>query len=73
MNDQKQVWSLRRTAAILNDSVNKATTFSDVNSAILDFLSAMDEGAYVLADDDFAALLDGAVVRRGKTAETKGL
>jgi hypothetical protein len=48
--------------------VNKAERFADVKSAILDFLTAMDEEAYVLGDDAFAALLDAALIRRGKMA-----
>jgi hypothetical protein len=71
MNEQKQVWRVRKTAAILTDIVNKAKKFDEVKSAILDFLTAMDAGAYVLGDDDFAALLDAALVRRRKTAETR--
>lgn len=70
MNEQKQVWVVRRTAAALTESVNKAKRFADVKSAILDFLTAMDAGAYVLGGDDLVALLDAALVRRGKTAET---
>jgi len=42
MNEQEQVWSVRRAAAVLNESVNKAERFADVKSAILDFLTAMD-------------------------------
>jgi hypothetical protein len=68
MNEQEQVWSVRRAAAVLNESVNKAARFADVKSAILDFLTAMDAEDCVLADDDFAALLDAALICRGKTA-----
>jgi hypothetical protein len=68
MNDQKQVWSVRRTAAVLTNRVNKAKKFAEVKSAILDFLTAMDAEDCVLADDDFAALLDAALICRGKTA-----
>jgi hypothetical protein len=73
MNDQKQVWSVRRAAAILINGVNKAKKFAEAKSAILDFLTAMDAGAYVLGDDDFAAMLDAALMRRGKMAETRAL
>jgi hypothetical protein len=69
MNNQKRVWSVRKTAAVLTESVNKAKEFPEVTTAILDFLTAMDAGAYVLGDDDFATLLDAALVHRGKTAE----
>lgn len=69
MNEQEQVWSVRRTAAVLAESVNKAKRFADVKSVILDFLTAMDGGAYILGGDDFAAVLDAALVRSGKTAE----
>ncbi len=42
MNDQEQVWSVRRAAAVLSEGVNRAERFADVKSAILDFLTAMD-------------------------------
>jgi hypothetical protein len=70
MNEQEQVWSVRRTAAVLAERVNKAKRFADVTSAILDFLTAMDGATHILSSDDFAALLDAALVRSGKTAET---
>ena len=63
------MWSVRRSAAVLSESVNNAVRVAEVKSAILDFLTAMDEEAYVLGDDNFAALLDAALIRRGKTAE----
>lgn len=66
MDEQEQVWSVRRTAAVLAGSVNKAKRFADVKRAILDFLTAVDAGAYILGGDDLAALLDAALVRRGK-------
>jgi hypothetical protein len=70
MNEQRRVWSVRKTAAVLTENVNKAKGFPEVTSAILDFLTAMDAGAYVLGDDDFATLLDAALVHRAKTPDT---
>ena len=67
MNEQERVWSVRRTAAVLSESVNNAEGVADVNSAILDFLIAMHAGDFVVGGDDFAALLDAALAGRGKT------
>jgi hypothetical protein len=68
MDEQKQVWGARRAVSVLAHALNKAKDVTELKSAVLTFLTAMDAGEYILGDDDFAALFDAALVRRTITA-----
>jgi hypothetical protein len=67
-NDQLQ--STRASASTLVERLNNAKEFTELKSAVLDFITSMDGGeAHVLGDTDFAALFEAALLRRGKTVQ----
>jgi len=66
MDEQTKVWGARKAASILTYALNKAKDVTELKSAVLTFLTAIDAGESILGDGDFAALSDAALVRRAR-------